>query len=39
VFFKGSDKTNPVKYEEARELKELVAFVEKNAHHAAHEEL
>lgn len=38
-FFKGSDKANPIKYEEARELDALVSFVEKNAHHASHEEL
>ena len=38
-FFKGSDKANPIKYEEARELDALVSFVEKNAHHASRDEL
>jgi protein disulfide-isomerase A1 len=39
-FFKGSDKSHPVKYEEGRELKDLVSFLEKNSQHAAaHEEL
>jgi protein disulfide-isomerase A1 len=40
VFFKGNDKSNPVKYEEGRELEDIVAFLKKNAHNAAtHEEL
>ena len=30
-FFKGSDKASPKKYEGARELKDFVAFLEKNA--------
>ena len=39
-FFKGNDKKNPVKYEEGRELNDLVAFLEKNAHTSEeHEEL
>ncbi len=38
-FFKGSDKANPVKYEEGRELSDFVAYLEKNAHNVAHEEL
>lgn len=39
-FFKGSDKSNPVRYEEGRELNDFVAFLEKNSQHAAkHEEL
>ena len=34
VFFKGNDKAHPVKYEEGRELDDLVAFLEKNAHNS-----
>jgi len=34
-FFKGNDKTNPIKYENARELEALVSFVDENAHHVA----
>ena len=39
-FFKGNDKANPVKYEEGRELKDLVEFLTKNAHNTInHDEL
>ncbi len=39
-FFKGSDKANPVKYEEGRELDSFLSFLENNAHHSFnHEEL
>lgn len=39
-FFKGNDKANPVKYEEGRELKDLVEYLTKNSHNAVkHDEL
>jgi len=39
-FFKGSDKTKPIKYEEGRELDDLVKYLSKNAHNSFnHEEL
>lgn len=39
-FFKGNDKSNPVKYEENRELDDFVSFLSKNAHNKfSHEEL
>lgn len=39
-FFKGNDKSNPVKYEEGRELKDLVEYLTKNAHNTIkHDEL
>jgi len=39
-FFKGNDKTTPVKYEQGRELNDLVKFLEENAHHKVdHDEL
>jgi protein disulfide-isomerase-like protein len=33
-FFKGNDKSNPVRYEGARELDDLLEFLEQNAHHS-----
>lgn len=33
-FFKGNDKTNPVRYEGGRELNDLLEYLEENAHHA-----
>lgn len=38
-WFKGSDKTNPVKYGGGRELSDLSAYVEEHATKASHEEL
>jgi protein disulfide-isomerase A1 len=39
-FFKGDDKTHPVKYEEGRELKDFVAFLKKSGSNKVnHEEL
>jgi len=39
-FVKGNDKTNPIKYEGARELDDLVSFVQANAHNKlSHDEL
>lgn len=39
-FFKGDDKSNPIKYEEGRELKDLLKFLGSNAHHPIdHDEL
>lgn len=32
-FFKGDDKSNPVRYEGGRELDDFVEFLEQNAHH------
>jgi len=31
IYFKGNDKTNPVKYEEGREVDDFVKFLQKNA--------
>jgi len=39
-FFKGNDKSNPVKYEEGRELKDFVEFLKKSTHNTVkHDEL
>jgi Thioredoxin len=39
-FFKGGDKTKPVKYEGGREVDDLKEYLKKNAHKPAdHEEL
>lgn len=32
-FFKGNDKANPTRYEGGRELKDLIEYLEENAHH------
>lgn len=34
LFFKAHEKSTPIKYEDKRELDNLVAFIEENAHHA-----
>jgi protein disulfide-isomerase A1 len=34
LFFKAGEKSTPIKYEDKRELDNLVAFLEENAHHA-----
>ena len=31
-FFKGSDKTKPIKYEGGRDLESLTKYIESNAH-------
>ena len=33
-FFKGNDKSNPIKYEDGRDVNSFVSFISKNAHHA-----
>jgi len=33
-FFKGNDKSNPVRYEGGRELDDLIEYLEKNAHNS-----
>jgi len=39
-FFKGNDKTHPIKFEESRELDDFVTFLKKNSHHTInHDEL
>lgn len=38
-FFKGDDKSNPVKYEGERELPGFLSFLQKNVHHAISDEL
>lgn len=39
-FFKGNDKTNPIKYEEGRELDDFVAYLKTNSHNKVdHDEL
>ena len=39
-FFKGNDKANPVRYEGARELKDLLKYVKETATNAVnHDEL
>jgi len=39
-FFKGNDKTHPVKYEKGREVDDFVNFLKENGHNAfSHEEL
>jgi len=35
-FFKGDDKTNPIKYDKARELDDFVKFLEENGAHGDH---
>eukprot|EP01035_Chromulina_nebulosa_P018608 gene18608-24337_t len=39
-FFKGNDKTKPIKYENKRELDDFISYIEANAHHdTTHDEL
>jgi protein disulfide-isomerase A1 len=39
-FFKGNDKSNPVKYEKGREVDDFINFLKENGHNSfAHEEL